>query len=133
MPPGQQKAQPMLDIRDGETFVVDPDYVKKALQTKIGVIAVEMQTYMKEVEAECEGTTPADLASLFLSVWCTDTPGPAVLHTRTCLRRAASCRDQIRELTYIHDNIRPGMLLKVSLEQAIKYGLAQSVEGAVHV
>lgn len=128
--------QMVIDMCEGETFMVTGEAIKKAIRSRChDELRGEMQSYMREVASEIEESTDAEghatkrsqeeRAGLFLAVMRSTNASPPVLLLRSCLAKSAAAQDEIDELMYIFHNIQedPGVLYKLNLKQLKRYGM----------
>ncbi len=119
--------QMIIDMQDGEVFMVSGEDIKKAIRSRVhDELRAEMQAYMKEVQGEIETQESwTSRAGLFLAVFRNKNLSPSALLARQCLERSAECQDEIDELMFISHNIQldPAILYKLSLKQLIRYGM----------
>jgi hypothetical protein len=119
-------AQQVLDYAgDGVSFVTDGVALKQAVSLQLQRLEVQYNLYMKEVIGEIENHPAVEVAALFLAVVENDQLAPAALLARGCVDSALRVNKARKDLSYVYNNIIPTAVYRVSVDQAVYYGLGK--------
>ena len=121
----------VLDMQEGEVFMLEGGVIKLAIQAQADRLKVQLRAYMVEVQGEIEALNKEGRAGLFLEVMRNKDLSPPVLLVSQCLARAVACQNEIDDLLHIYHNIteHQGVIYKLNLRQLKRYGMVPRAEG----